>query len=133
MNYFLAKTEPTVYSIDQLQQDMRTTWDGVKNPQALRAVRSMEPGDRIFIYHSGGQAAVVGLAEVVAPVRNEANLPVVDVGYLTHLSPPTTLVEVKGSGLFLDFALVRQGRLSTMEVPASFVEWMRERYPAAGI
>ena len=44
MTYFLAKTEPTSYSIDQLRQDLRTTWDGVKNPQAVKAIQSMQPG-----------------------------------------------------------------------------------------
>ena len=136
MNYFLAKTEPASYSIDQLRQDMRTTWDGIRNPQALKAVRSMRPGDRVFIYHSGSQAAVVGLAEVVSDarsVRNEPNLAEIDVGYLTHLDPPTKLAEIKGSGLFADWALVRQGRLSTMEVPDSFVTWVRKRYPGIKI
>lgn len=132
MAYFLAKTEPLVYSIDQLRDDKRTIWDGIKNPQALRAVRSMTPGDRIFIYHSGGQTAVVGLAEVLSPSRPDPKDPksdVVEVGYLTHLDPPTTLREIKLSQLFEDFALVRQSRLSTMAVPDEFVDWMRTRYP----
>lgn len=131
MAYFLAKTEPLVYSIDQLRDDKRTIWDGIKNPQALRAVRSMTPGDRIFIYHSGGQTAVVGLAEVLSPSRPDPKDPksdVVEVGYLTHLDPPTTLREIKLSQLFEDFALVRQSRLSTMAVPDEFVDWMRTRY-----
>ena len=96
----------------------------------------MKTGDRIFIYHSGGESAIVGLAEVVSDPRavpNEANLAVVDLGYLTHLEPPTTLKEVKDSGLFADFALIRQSRLSTMEVPTSFVEWIRKRYPGTAI
>ena len=96
----------------------------------------MKPGDRVFIYHSGSQAAVVGLAEVVSEaraVRNEANLAEIDVGYLTHLDPPTKLSEIKASGLFADWALVRQGRLSTMEAPESFVAWIRKRYSGVEI
>ena len=57
MNYFLAKTDPDTYSIDNLHKDGRTVWDGVRNPQALRAIRDMRPGDRVFIYHSMAEAA----------------------------------------------------------------------------
>jgi predicted RNA-binding protein with PUA-like domain len=132
MRYFLAKSEPTVYSIDNLQKDGRTVWDGVTNPQAVRAIRSMHKGDRVFIYHSGGVSAVVGLAAVVSEPRDDPKNPksaVVDLEYVRHLEPPTTLADVKQSGQFGDWALVRQGRLSTMEAPAEFVDWMRGRYP----
>lgn len=132
MRYFLAKSEPGVYSIDDLQNDGRTTWDGVTNAQAVRAIRSMQKGDRVFIYHSGGVSAVVGLAEVVAEPRDDvknAKSAVVDLAYVGRLEPPTTLTEVKKSALFDDWALVRQSRLSTMEAPETFVEWMRKRYP----
>ncbi len=54
MRYFLAKTDPETYSVDQLEKETRTTWDGVTNPQAVRAIREMQPGDKVFIYHSGG-------------------------------------------------------------------------------
>ncbi|HEX6895928.1 MAG TPA: EVE domain-containing protein, partial [Bryobacteraceae bacterium] len=62
MKYFLAKTDPETYPIDQLEKEKKTVWDGVNNPQAVRAIRDMRPGDKVFIYHSGGQSAVVGLA-----------------------------------------------------------------------
>jgi predicted RNA-binding protein with PUA-like domain len=136
MKYFLAKTEPAKYSIDQFRQDLRTTWDGVKNPQAVSAIRSMQPGDRVFVYHSGGASSVVGLAKVTTPARPDPNEPksmIVDLEYVGHLTPPTTLAEIKGSKLFDDWALVRQSRLSTMAAPDRFVDWMRERYPEAGL
>ena len=69
MKYFLAKTDPETYSVDDLERDGRTVWDGVKNPQALRAIREMKPGDRVFIYHSMGDAKIVGLAEVASEPR----------------------------------------------------------------
>ncbi|HEU0139576.1 MAG TPA: EVE domain-containing protein [Bryobacteraceae bacterium] len=131
--YFLAKTDPETYSLADLERERQTVWDGVRNPQALKAIRDMKPGDRVFIYHSGGKAAVVGLAEVVSKPREDPRNPklsVVDLRFVTSLDPPTTLVEIKESGLFSDWALVRQGRLSTMSAPARFVDWMRERYPA---
>ena len=134
--YFLAKTEPASYSIDDLKRDKQTSWDGVRNPQAVKAIRSMKPKDRVFVYHSGGQSAIVGLAEVVSEARadpRDDKSAVVELRYLTHLDPPTTLGDVKSSGLFADWALVRQSRLSTMSAPDSFVEWVRKRYPHAKI
>ena len=55
MKYFLAKTDPETYSLDDLQREKKTVWDGVTNPQAVRAIREMRPQDRVFIYHSGGE------------------------------------------------------------------------------
>jgi predicted RNA-binding protein with PUA-like domain len=136
MNYFLAKTDPETYAIDDLARDGKTVWDGVRNPQALRAIREMRPGDRIFIYHSMGDACVVGLAKVASAPRPDpadAKLTVVDFEFVTKLEPPTTLREIKESGLFANWALVRQGRLSTMSAPATFVEWLRPRYPKTRI
>ncbi len=136
MGYFLAKTDPDTYSIGDLERERKTVWDGVRNPQAVRAIREMKPGDRVFIYHSGGEAAVVGLATVRSEPRPDAANPksaVVDLEYSGRLDPPTTLAEIKSSKQFDDWALVRQGRLSTMPAPAPFVEWMRRRYPKAKI
>jgi len=136
MKYFLAKTDPETYSIDQLEKDKRTTWDGVNNPQAVRAIREMRPGDKVFIYHSGGLSAVVGLARVVSEPRADPKNPrsaVADFEFLTRLEPGPTLAEIKQSELFDDWALVRQGRLSTMAAPEKFASWMRKKFPKAGI
>jgi predicted RNA-binding protein with PUA-like domain len=136
MTYFLAKTEPGTYSIDDLARDGHTTWDGVTNPQAAGALKRMQPDDKVFIYHSGGVSAVVGLASVTSPGRPDPKNPkshVADFKFAAKLEPPTTLKEVKDSGEFDDWALVRQGRLSTMEAPPEFVAWMKSRYPKAGI
>ena len=132
MAYFLAKSEPGVYSIQDLAQDKRTTWDGVVNPQAVKAILSMKAGDKVFIYHSGGVSAVVGLAKVAGEGRPDPKNPksaVADLEFVTIIDPPAGLREVKECGLFADWALVRQSRLSTMACPESFVAWMRERYP----
>src|SRR5258708_36242613 len=136
MNYFLAKTDPDTYSIDDLERENRTAWDGVSNPQAVRAIREMKPGDRVFIYHSGGNSAVLGMALVRSEARADPKNPksaVVDLEFSGRLDPPTTLAEIKQSAKFNDWALVRQGRLSTMSAPANFVAWMRARYPKAKI
>ena len=136
MNYFLAKTEPGTYSIDDLEREKRTAWEGVRNPQAVRAIRAMRPGDRVFIYHSGGASSVVGISVVRSEPRDDPKNPksaVVDLEFAGRIEPPLTLAEIKQSGEFADWALVRQGRLSTMAAPEKFVAWMRERYPTAGI
>ncbi|HUA17901.1 MAG TPA: EVE domain-containing protein [Bryobacteraceae bacterium] len=136
MKYFLAKTDPETYSIDQLAKDGKTVWDGVTNPQAVRAIREMRPGDKVFIYHSGGLSAVVGLARVVSEGRPDPKNPksaVADFEFLGRIDPPVTLGEIKQSKLFDDWALVRQGRLSTMQAPEAFVEWMRKKNPKAKI
>ena len=136
MNYFLAKTEPGTYSIDDLEREKRTAWEGVSNPQAVRAIRAMRPGDRVFIYHSGGASSVVGISIVRSEPRDDPKNPksaMVDLEFAGHIKPPVTLAEIKQSGEFADWALVRQGRLSTMAAPEKFVAWMRERYPKAGI
>ena len=128
----MAKTEPATYSIDDLEREGRTVWDGVTNPQAVRAIREMRPGDRVFIYHSGGASAIAGLAAVDSAPRDDPRNPksaVVDLEFIARLEPPTTLADIKQSGLFNDWSLVRQGRLSTMPAPRAFVEWLRQRYP----
>ena len=140
MSYFLAKTDPGTYSINDFEREKRTLWDGVTNPQAVRTIRAMRPGDRVFIYHSGGKAeggsGVVGLAKVLTEGRADPKNPksaVVDLEFAGRLEPGTTLTEIKESGKFTNWALVRQGRLSTMPAPDEFVAWMRERYPKARI
>lgn len=134
--YYLAKTDPETYSIQQFASDKQTIWDGVHNAQALQAIRAMKRGDRVFIYHSMGNAAIVGLAKAVANATEDAQNPklaVVELQFLRFLDPPVTLREIKESHLFDDWALVRQSRLSTMEAPQAFAEWMRTRFPKAAI
>lgn len=136
MSYFLAKTDPETYSLDDLERERKAVWDGVTNPQAVRAIREMRPGDRVFIYHSGGVSGVVGMAVVRSEGRPDPRNPksaVADLEFAGRLEPPTTLAEIKQSKKFDDWALVRQGRLSTMPAPEKFVEWMRSRYPKAKI
>ncbi|MEI9813568.1 MAG: EVE domain-containing protein [Acidobacteriota bacterium] len=132
----MAKTEPSTFSIDDLERDQYTVWDGVTNAQAVKAILAMRKGDKVFIYHSGGVSAIVGLATVKADGRPDPKNPksaVADFQFAAKLDPPTTLADVKTSKLFEDFALVRQSRLSTMAVPEGFVAWVRKRYPKASV
>ena len=62
---WLLKTEPTTYGYADLERAGRAVWDGVSNPVALRNLRAMKPGERVIVYHTGGEKAAVGIAEVV--------------------------------------------------------------------
>ncbi|HEX7734519.1 MAG TPA: EVE domain-containing protein [Ktedonobacteraceae bacterium] len=130
MTYFLAKTDPETYALEDLERDKTTTWDGVRNAQAVRAIQSMHQGDEVLIYHSGGVAALVGLAHVVSEPRpdpRDSKSWVVDLAFARRLARPVTLREIKDSHLFDDWSLVRQGRLSTMNAPETLVEWLKEK------
>jgi len=132
MPFFLAKTDPDTYSIEDFIRDKTTTWDGVTNALAARAISTMAKGDKVFLYHSLGASAVVGLATVVSAPRLDPKNPkswIVDMKFVARLDPPTSLKTIKESGLFEEFALVRNSRLSTMPCPGPFVDWLRSRYP----
>ena len=130
MAYFLAKTDSQVYSIDDLKRDGTAEWDGVRNPAAVNAIKMMKPGDTVIIYHSQRDAAVVGLAKVVSSPRPDKKDPrswVADFKYVKHATRAITLREIKESHAFDNWALVRQGRLSTMSAPAEFWKWLQKR------
>lgn len=130
MTYFLAKTDPQTYALEDLERDKTTTWDGVRNAQAVRFIQSMKPGDDLLIYHSMGDAAIVGCARVTSEPRPDPNVEkswVVDVAFVSRLARPVTLREIKESHLFDDWLLVRQSRLSTMSVPDTFIDWLKEK------
>jgi predicted RNA-binding protein with PUA-like domain len=121
---WLLKTEPGEFSYDDLERDSRSRWDGVRNPVALRHLREMKRGDRVLVYHTGAEKAVVGEAEVAsepyADPRN-ARLVVVDVEPRGRFARPVTLAELKALDTFADSPLVRQGRLSV--VPLTAAQW----------
>ena len=125
-NYWILKTEPTTYSLADLARDGRTRWDGVTKPVALKNIRTMAAGDLVMIYHTGDEKSVVGLARVTGapyPDPKNAKLTVVDLEYREKLPKPVTLAQVKADSAFADLALVRQGRLSVVAVPAAL--WKR--------
>jgi predicted RNA-binding protein with PUA-like domain len=123
---WLLKTEPGDYSYDRLETAGRATWDGVRNPAALRNLAAMRRGDRVLVYHTGDEKAVVGTAEVVRaaypdPRYPDGKLMVVDVEARGRLARPVTLAEIKALSDFRDSPLVRQGRLSV--VPLTAAQW----------
>jgi predicted RNA-binding protein with PUA-like domain len=128
LNHWLLKTEPSTYSFADLELEKRAVWDGVANALALKHLRSMKRGDLAFIYHTGDEKQIVGIAEVTSdpypdPKENDPKLAVVDLKPRERLPRPVTLAEVKASEEFQDFELVRMGRLSVM--PVSDSRWRR--------
>jgi predicted RNA-binding protein with PUA-like domain len=118
---WLVKEEPENYSFDKFAEDGFTVWSGVKNPVAQRNLRTMKKGDRVFYYHTGKEKAIVGTAKVAAtaypdPKDKSGKLVVVELKPDKKLKRPVTLSEIKGSGRFADWALVRIPRLSVMPV-----------------
>ncbi len=130
MKFYLAKSDPLTYSMDELERDGKTVWDGVKSAQAQQAIRLMQDGDCVICYHSQGQAAIVGWGYVEGDVWVDAKDPKMSVfvyRFGGRLAEPIGLKEIKATGLFGDFALVKQSRLSTMAVPREFVAWLKKR------
>ena len=111
---YLLKTEPTAYSFADLQRDKSTIWDGVSNPVAVRNLRTMKPGDRLVIYHTGEQKSAMGTASVVSVDASDPKNPQVKIKVGKALGKPVTLAEIKAHKLFADSPLVRQGRLSVV-------------------
>lgn len=127
-NHWIVKTEPSTYSYDDLARQKTAVWDGVKNNLALKHLRQMKPGDRVLVYHTGDEKAVVGMAEVVSapypdPKQKDAKLTVVDLRPVGRLPRPVPLAQIKGDRAFADLGLVRMGRLSVM--PASAEQHQR--------
>lgn len=123
---WLLKTEPGEYAYDDLEREGRARWDGVRNPAAQRNLREMKAADRVLIYHTGDEKAVVGEAEVVGEAYPDPKYPagklvVVDLEPRGRLARPVTLAEIKAIASFAESPLVRQGRLSV--VPLTAVQW----------
>ena len=119
--HWLFKTEPSVYSYQQLESERKTIWDGVKNNLALKNLRDIKKGDQILIYHTGTEKAAVGVARALSgaypdPNHKDPKLLVVDIEAVKPLQRPVTLAEVKANRRLAGFDLVRLSRLSIMKV-----------------
>jgi predicted RNA-binding protein with PUA-like domain len=121
---YLLKTEPSVYSFAQLQREKATVWDGVTNPVALKNLRSMKPGDRLVVYHTGDEKRTVGTATVVSVDASDLKNPQVKIKVGNALSKPVTLADAKAEKLFADSPLVRQGRLSVVPLTVSQYQFL---------
>lgn len=128
MAYWLLKTEPEEYSWDDLKKKgaKGDAWTGVRNFTARNHLKAMKKGDRVFIYHTGDEKRVVGVAEVVResypdPTDEKGVFLSVDVKTLDPLPKPVTLAAVKTDKKLADMALVKYGRLSVQ--PVTDAEW----------
>src|SRR5437667_12812517 len=109
MAYWLLKTEPSTYSWDDLVREKKATWDGISNAAALKNIRGMKRGDLAFIYHTGDQRAIVGVAEIVSNPRGEPAM--VDFKPKKKLPRALSLDEIKSDPAFAGWDLLRIGRL----------------------
>lgn len=126
MAYWLLKTEPSTYSFADLVREKKTRWDGIRNPVALKHLREAAPGDRALVYHTGGEKAAVGEAELTSAAYDDPKDPklaVIDLRAGAPLAKPVTLAQLKAEPLFADSPLVKQGRLSF--VPLTDAQWKR--------
>lgn len=129
---WLLKTEPNDYSFADLLREQRVVWDGVSNPLARKYLNAMRRGDEAFIYHTGSERAIVGIARVVSDPylagghQGEAE-PVIELEALRPLSRPVTLAEIKNNAAFSHFELVRLPRLSVMPVPPALWQAVLEQ------
>ena len=116
---WLFKTEPSVYSYQQLEKDNKTVWDGVANNLALKNLKDIKKGEQIFIYHTGDEKAAVGVARALGgaypdPEKDDPKMLVVDIEPVRALKRPVSLAEVKAHPKLKNFDLVRNSRLSIM-------------------
>lgn len=126
MAKWLFKTDPDTYAWKDLAGKGKETWDGVANALALKYLRLVKKGDLIMIYHSGGDKAVIGIAEAVSggyadPKDPTGKSAVVDVVAKYVLKKPVTLAVIKQNKIFANWELVRMSRLSVM--PAAPEHW----------
>lgn len=119
MNYWLMKSEPSVYSWDDLARDKKTGWDGVRNFQARNNLKAMKKGDLILLYHSMEDKAVVGIARIVKewyPDPSDDTWALVDIAPEKKLKKPVSLAQIKADKRFKDMVLVKASRLSVQPV-----------------
>lgn len=126
MQYWLMKSEPSVYSWDQFVAEKKTSWNGVRNYQAANNMKAMKKGDLAFFYHSNEGKDIVGVMEIVKeaypdPTDETGKFVMVDVKPIKPLKESVTLAAVKATPSLKDMALLRLSRLSVGPVTAK--EW----------
>jgi len=123
MKYWLIKSEPDVWSIDQqIKAGIRgAPWDGVRNYQASKNLRSMKKGDKCFFYHSNIGKEIVGIVEVIKEyyldkTDKTGRFVAVTVKFLRKLDKPVSLEEIKKNKQLSHLSLIKQSRLSVMPI-----------------
>ena len=126
MAYWLVKSEPSVYSFDQLVKDKETTWDGIRNYAARLHLKAMKKNDLAFFYHSNEGMEIVGIAKISAeyfqdPTTADEAWVAVKLKPARKLKKPVPLEAIKKEKRLASMALVRIGRLSVQ--PVTETEW----------
>ena len=123
MQYWLMKSEPDVWSIDQQKKAgyKGATWDGVRNYQAAKNLKSMRKGDLCFFYHSNIGKEIVGIVEVVKEAYLDktdktGRFVAVTVKFIKKLKTPVSLETIKKNKELSHLSLIRQSRLSVMPI-----------------
>ncbi len=120
--YWILKTEPETYSIDDLAKVKKATWDGIRNYAARKNLQAMQKGDLCLIYHTGDEKAIVGSATVLKTAYPEIKEPewfCIDIAYKEKWGKPVTLELIKKEKSLSDMVLLKQGRLSVSPVTES--------------
>jgi predicted RNA-binding protein with PUA-like domain len=118
-NYWMVKQEPETYSWQDLVNDGKTDWTGVRNFQARNNLRNMKAEDSVLFYHSGKEKAVVGVAEVTKgaypdPTANDGDWVAVDIKPVRKLGEPVTIAALRADAELSGVPLLRQTQLSVM-------------------
>ena len=123
MNYWLMKSEPDVWSIDQQIKagTKGAPWDGVRNYQAAKNLKSMKKGDLCFFYHSNIGKEIVGIVEVIKEAYldktdKSGRFVAVTVQFKRKFSSPVTLENIKNVKELSHLSLIKQSRLSVMPI-----------------
>ena len=123
MRYWLMKSEPDVWSLDQQKKagNKGATWDGVRNYQAAKNLKSMKKGDRCYFYHSNIGKEIVGIVEVIKEAYldktdQSGRFVAVTVKFLERLNKPITLENIKKNKELSHLPLIKQSRLSVMSI-----------------
>ena len=123
MKYWLMKSEPNVWSIQQQKKigNKGTNWDGIRNFQAANNLKKMEKGDLCFFYHSNIGKEIVGIVEVIKsafidPTDNKKKFVAVQVRFKRMLEKPVSLENIKKNKDLRHLSLIKQSRLSVMPI-----------------
>ena len=122
-SYFLLKSEPNVWSIEQQKKagSKGATWDGVRNHQAAKNLKSMKKGDQCFFYHSNIGKEIVGIVEVIKEAYidktdQSGRFVAVTVKFISKLERPIALENIKKIKELSHLSLIKQSRLSVMPI-----------------
>jgi len=127
MKYWLLKSEPNVWSIEQQKKagSKGVMWDGVRNYQARKNLKKMKKGDLCFFYHSNIGKEIVGIVKVtkiafIDPTDRDGKFLAIKVKFKEKLKKAVSLENIKKNKVFRDFSLIKQSRLSVMEVSLKY-------------